>query len=134
MDIAACYRLLKLDAGASVAEIKEAYRRLARQYHPDSNPSGEGAKDKFIALVAAYELLISVVQPVQPTEPVEPDTVVVWPPPIVIKVTHTPQPTSKIPPLSEVEQQIKWNSYQQLQQSLKAQRFKESDRSSRKLG
>jgi len=37
----ACYALLGVGLGAEVGEIKRAYRRLARQYHPDTNPSPE---------------------------------------------------------------------------------------------
>lgn len=127
MDIAACYRLLELDVGSSLAEIKESYRRLVRQYHPDSNPSDQEASDKFIALVAAYKLLISVVQPVQTTatspEAVENQVrVAVRPQPMVTKVTRKEQQTPKIS-LSEVEQQLKSSSHQQLQQLLKYQRF-----------
>ncbi len=49
------YRTLGLEPGASMAEVKRAYRRLAKAYHPDS--AGEAALPRFLAIHAAYELL-----------------------------------------------------------------------------
>ncbi len=49
------YRILGLEAGATPAEIKRAYRRLAKAYHPDS--AGERALPNFLAIQAAYERL-----------------------------------------------------------------------------
>jgi curved DNA-binding protein CbpA len=62
MNLADCYRLLELSPGASFAEIKISYRRLARQYHPDVNLSDRQAEDKFIALTEAYKMLLDTVQ------------------------------------------------------------------------
>lgn len=50
------HRTLGVPAGATPDEIKAAYRRLARQYHPDVNPD-PGAKEKFQQLSAAYQYL-----------------------------------------------------------------------------
>ncbi len=126
MNLADCYRLLELSASASFAEIKESYRRLARQYHPDSNPADQRASDKFIALTEAYKLLVSVVQPAQEEsspEPVKSQNTVARPQQGATKVTRKEKPTPKPPQLSETEQQLKWSSYQHLQQLLKYQRF-----------
>ncbi|HEY7935994.1 MAG TPA: DnaJ domain-containing protein [Candidatus Limnocylindrales bacterium] len=49
------YRALGLEPGATPAEIKRAYRRLAKAYHPDS--AGERALPRFLAIQAAYERL-----------------------------------------------------------------------------
>ncbi len=49
------YRTLGLEAGASLAEVKRAYRRLAKAYHPDN--AGERALPRFLAIQAAYERL-----------------------------------------------------------------------------
>lgn len=70
MELADCYRLLGLRRGASHDEIKASYRRLARRYHPDANPSDLiFAKEKFIQLTNAYRQLINTVPPAQPDTP-----------------------------------------------------------------
>lgn len=50
------YSTLEIAAGASEAEIKKAYRKLARQYHPDVNKDPK-AEEKFKEINAAYEVL-----------------------------------------------------------------------------
>lgn len=50
------YTTLEIPAGASEAEIKKAYRKLARQYHPDVNKDPK-AEEKFKEINAAYEVL-----------------------------------------------------------------------------
>lgn len=52
------YKILGLPPDSSVDEIKKAYRKLARQYHPDINPSPE-AKDHFILITEAYDFLMA---------------------------------------------------------------------------
>lgn len=52
------YGILGLPANSSILEIKKAYRRKARLYHPDINPSPD-AKDMFIIITEAYEFLIA---------------------------------------------------------------------------
>jgi molecular chaperone DnaJ len=51
------YDLLGLRKDASDKEIKQAYRRLARKYHPDVNPGNKSAEAKFKEINAAYEVL-----------------------------------------------------------------------------
>ncbi|MDR0847103.1 MAG: molecular chaperone DnaJ [Lactobacillales bacterium] len=50
------YDLLGVSRGASDAEIKKAYRKLSKQYHPDINKDA-GAEDKFKEISEAYEVL-----------------------------------------------------------------------------
>lgn len=51
------YQILGLKPGARKEEIKRAYRRLAKKYHPDVNPKGE---QKFLLIREAYEYLLAV--------------------------------------------------------------------------
>ena len=53
------YDVLGVDRGADDAEIKKAFRRLARQFHPDVNPDDPEAEARFKELAEAYEVLSS---------------------------------------------------------------------------
>jgi tetratricopeptide (TPR) repeat protein len=101
MNTVDCYRLLELKLGASYAEIKAAYRRLARQLHPDINCRDPDAQTKFIQLTQAYRQLLQHVAPVA-----------------------TPRPAVAMPlSLPPLEQHLKQRSYQVLQNLLKDQKF-----------
>ena len=51
------YILLDVGRTASLNEIKRAFRRLARRYHPDINPGDNQAEDLFKRITEAYEVL-----------------------------------------------------------------------------
>jgi len=51
------YNILGVSRNASEREIKQAYRRLARKYHPDVNPNDKSAEAKFKEINEAYEVL-----------------------------------------------------------------------------
>lgn len=51
------YKILEIDKSANEADIKKAYRKLARKYHPDVNPNDESAKAKFQEVNEAHEVL-----------------------------------------------------------------------------
>lgn len=114
-----CYQLLGICRGASLNELKTAYRALARKWHPDLNPGNERAHQQFIALNHAYEILLDKIlshatraTPVEPTETQ------------AVKVARSaPQPASPPPQSSPKESELKWQLYYEIQSLLKQQQF-----------
>ncbi len=51
------YKILGVDKSASTPDIKKAYRKLARKYHPDLNPGDKAAENKFKDIQEAYSVL-----------------------------------------------------------------------------
>lgn len=51
------YKILGVDKKSNQEEIKSAYRKLAKKYHPDLNPNDEKAQEKFKEINEAYEVL-----------------------------------------------------------------------------
>ena len=51
------YKILGVSRSASERDIKQAYRKLARQHHPDVNPGDKSAEEKFKQINEAYEVL-----------------------------------------------------------------------------
>jgi molecular chaperone DnaJ len=51
------YKILGVGKKASLSEIKKAYRKLARKYHPDLNPGDKAAEMSFKEITEAYEVL-----------------------------------------------------------------------------
>ncbi|MDJ1183197.1 J domain-containing protein [Roseofilum casamattae] len=128
MNLVDYYRVLGLPPGASFAEVKASYRRLARVYHPDVNPGDIRAKDKFIQLTEAYQILLrnassdgratwnTFSPPTVPPSPAPVPTPAPSPPP-------KSRPKVNIPPLSPQDKSLKQHSYQQLRELLKTKRF-----------
>ena len=54
---AEAYGILGLTSDATLADVKKAYRKLARQHHPDRNNADPGAIDRFRRITEAYEYL-----------------------------------------------------------------------------
>jgi molecular chaperone DnaJ len=51
------YAILGVDKKVSPEDLKKAYRKLARQYHPDRNPGDDAAEKRFKEISAAYDIL-----------------------------------------------------------------------------
>src|SRR5215211_9061564 len=51
------YNILSVKKDAKADEIKKAYRRLARKFHPDVNPNDKAAEEKFKEVQEAYDVL-----------------------------------------------------------------------------
>lgn len=106
------YRRLGLSIGASLEEIKTAYRQLARQYHPDVNP--EACQDQFVAVHEAYRYLL---QHWQDTDDGD-----------VAKDTSTPTVSvtvkrTHVSPLTPEQEQLKHQAHKQWQLFLAEERF-----------
>ena len=51
------YKILGVAETATAKEIKSAYRKLSRQFHPDANPDDKGAEERFKDISAAYDVV-----------------------------------------------------------------------------
>ena len=51
------YKILGVNKGANEKEIKKAYRKLSKEYHPDVNPNNKEAEEKFKEIAEAYSVL-----------------------------------------------------------------------------
>lgn len=105
-NLARCYRILGVTPGASLDEVKSAYRQLARRYHPDTCPAElrSQAQDRFVQLNHAYQQLLQ-----QPTS----------------GQTREFKPAASAAPIIRNSQdyQLKVRSYRKLQALLQAKRF-----------
>ncbi|NJN61834.1 MAG: J domain-containing protein [Coleofasciculaceae cyanobacterium RL_1_1] len=137
MNVGDCYRLLELDRGATLTDVKAAYRRLARCWHPDLNDQA-GAHDRFIELQTAYDTLCAFVATLSTIpKPVTPPVPPTAPPATASPASSPSRPAAApvdppattvssakpAPPLSDLDRQIKHNVYASLQQLLANERF-----------
>lgn len=118
-----------------MAEVKASYRRLAMQFHPDVNSGDRFAQAKFIELTEAYKFLISAINSSTGTDEISTScqkanvvsetakTAVSQQSPPTKKVIRKRPTVQFHPPLSELEEHLKWSSYQNLQKLLKERRF-----------
>ncbi len=120
MNLDKCYQLLGICRGASLDQIKAAYRSLARKWHPDLNPDDLDAPQRFIAINEAYQVLLDTTQ----TRSTQAMPVNSASSPGTARTTHhtAPQP-ARTPQPSKNEDELKWQLYYELQSLLKQQQF-----------
>jgi tetratricopeptide (TPR) repeat protein len=124
-----CYQLLGICRGASIDELKAAYRSLARKWHPDLNPGDRDAHQRFITLNEAYQVLLvgittqierrtSATKAKSATAPKSTtSTTVRSTPPQPDRVSTTTNESD------QNESELKWQLYSELQSLLKQQQF-----------
>lgn len=124
-NLAHSYQTLGLSPNATEQQIKEAYRKLAKHYHPDLNPGDRQAADQFVRIQQAYETLLAALEH-QSQQPLNaPTRSPVTPTQTHIKVSvksrakQPPQP----PPLSLEQEQIKQRVLYLLRELLKQQQW-----------
>ena len=117
-----CYQLLGICRGASLDELKAAYRSLARKLHPDLNPDDVEAHQRFISLNQAYQtLLVGIVTPTEPLHTTAPRQTPANST-TNVRVTTAPQPAPTANN-HKYDDKLKWELYYELQSLLKQQQF-----------
>lgn len=118
-----CYRVLGLKVGASFDEVKAAYRRLARKYHPDVNQgNARQAQEKFIQITEAYELLMEQAEFLPPAK--TPRNRRSTPSATTPATQPARKPTiQRDPEVPLSDHQMKVSAYDQVQQLLQERRF-----------
>jgi tetratricopeptide (TPR) repeat protein len=116
-----CYQLLGIHRGASLEELKTAYRSLARKWHPDLNPEDREAHQRFIHLNEAYQVLLAGI-----TEAIERRTCATTARSTSSTTVRSTSPQPDRQATSQVdghESELKWQLYSELQSLFKQQQF-----------
>lgn len=124
-DLTWCYQVLELPTDATEQEIKMAYRKLARQYHPDLNPGDRNAEARFKRISLAYQTLLTALKQLPqtantktaPTEPATPSASTSGR--IRFHVTHPEQNKASDSNLSSHEKWLKVSSLNKIDSLLK---------------
>lgn len=139
-EIADCYYVLGLPRHASLEEVKSAYRKLVKRYHPDYNPGDRRATEQFIRIRQAYETLIAVIEPLssppdrasQSTTDFSPSAVARPPANVKIYVKKRHE-ASAAPHLSPEQKRIKQQCLDQIDLMLRQWRWQQAARQAEEL-
>lgn len=137
MDLVNCYHVLGIAPGAAFTEVKAAYRRLARRYHPDVNPDQvEWASQQFIEVTEAYQFILKLgasaaaqarrqmqAQKARQDHSTSAQSSAQSTATSFARVRRERPLVQSNPHLSAIDNRLKQQSYEQLQQFLKKQRF-----------
>lgn len=135
-NIADCYQILGLPQHASIEEVKSAYRKLVKRYHPDYNPGDRRASEQFIRVRRAYETLMAAIEQFPPSSDSRPQPAAAPPPrgkvKIYVKHRHSPTeaPAAKLTPEQE---QVKQQWLDQVYMLLKRLRWQQAARQAEEL-
>jgi len=70
LTLAECMQMLEIEEGATLEEIKSAYRKIAQRVHPDKHGGDESARRDFVKLTRAYRSLTQAARAVQNDKPI----------------------------------------------------------------
>jgi tetratricopeptide (TPR) repeat protein len=123
-----CYQLLGIYRGASIDELKAAYRGLARKLHPDLNPGDRDAHQRFITISQAYQILLDRFQTATTrSTSVKASSTHVRPQNAAttnrVHTRSASSPAAKSSAQNQDRSELKWQLYDQLQLLLKEQQF-----------
>lgn len=135
-DIADCYQILGLPRHASIEEVKSAYRKLVKRYHPDYNPGDRRASEQFIRVRRAYETLMAAIEQLPPASESRPQPAA--PPPrgkVKIYVKHRQNASTEAPAekLTPQQEQVKQQWLDQIYMLLKRWRWQQAARQAEEL-
>ncbi|MDX1977863.1 MAG: DnaJ domain-containing protein [Pseudanabaenaceae cyanobacterium bins.68] len=125
-----CFRLLGLPRTANLEEIKLAYRRLARKYHPDVNQTDPlAAAEKFRTVQQAYQILKDLPKDnqgvvIERSSPRPPTPKPSQPPKVEVKVkVQAKTPEVKVTPPHDPEQKLKLDTLKKVQDLLRQRKY-----------
>ena len=135
-----CYQVLELTADATEQEIKTAYRKLARKYHPDLNAGDRHAEDRFKQITLAYQTLLTALKQISPTHttsysaPTKPTTTPTASPTSGRVRFHVKKGESETPQSTTAEQRLlKLSTFNKINTLLKRKKWQQAIEVAEKL-
>lgn len=130
-NLAWCYQILELTADATEQEIKTAYRKLARKYHPDLNAGDRYAEDRFKQITLAYQTLLTALKqipdhPQNYSTPSEPTTTPTASPTSGRVRFHVKDRQSKTPHTTAEQRLLKLSTFNKINTLLKRKKWQQA--------